>query len=118
MFDSPSGGTNPRAFHCCPVKQDGESLNAMTDNGFQATKGVSDLNGKMRFRAISGGNSPGATHVYRQDAVRSTHGLPALEDLSSHRRSLRRRPLRKVHDMRRSIPRDGLRATDVPREPA
>jgi hypothetical protein len=31
----------------------------MTDNGFQETKGVSDLKGKMRFRAISGGNAPG-----------------------------------------------------------
>ncbi len=44
--------------------------------------------------------------------------MDPLEDFSSHCRSLRRRSLRKVYDMRRSIPRDGLRATDIPRESA
>ena len=70
-------------------------------------KGVSDLNGERRFWQSSS-FAPGGCHEHRQDAVRATHGLPPLEDLPSHRRSLRQ-----VHDMRRSIPRDGLRDIEV-----
>lgn len=80
-------------------------------------KGVSHLNGEERFWQSSDFSSRGC-HEHRQNAVRSTHGLSPLEDFPSHCRSVRRRSLRKVYDMRRSIPRDGLRATDIPRESA
>jgi len=45
------GQSDPRQTHYCPVKCEGESLKAMNDAGFQATKGGVDLNGKMEFRA-------------------------------------------------------------------
>lgn len=67
-------------------------------------KGVSDLNGEEQFWQSSDFSSRGC-HEHRQNAVRSTHGLPPLEDFPSHCRSLRRRSLRKVYDSRRSIPR-------------
>jgi hypothetical protein len=35
-----------------------DSLKAMSDAGFRAMTGVSDLNGKIEFRANSGGNAP------------------------------------------------------------
>src|ERR1035437_1959516 len=88
----------------------------MISNGLRATMGVSDLNVKMDIRKNSGNNPPGATHVPRQDAVRATHGFPAMEDVSSHHRSPRWRSLRKDHDLRRSISRFGLCATDLPRK--
>ena len=55
----------------------------MIDAGFRAMKGGVDLNGKMGFRLISGGNVPGATHEHRQDAVRPTDGFSALDSLLS-----------------------------------
>jgi len=42
----------------------------MIDAGFQATKGVSDLNGEERFWQSSGFSS-GGCHEHRQNAVRS-----------------------------------------------
>jgi hypothetical protein len=52
-----------------------ESLEAMCDKGFQATRGGVDLNGKMEFRAKSGGNTSGDAHEHRQDVVRPTDGF-------------------------------------------
>lgn len=71
--------------HSCPVKHGVEPPEAMTGAGFQPMEGVSDLNGKMAFRAIAGGNLPGVAYECRQDAVRPIDGLPALEDIPSHR---------------------------------
>ncbi|MEO6562240.1 MAG: hypothetical protein ABIN99_04220, partial [Nitrosospira sp.] len=65
---------NHISLHYCPVKREGESLKAMNDDGFRAIKGGVDLNGKIGFRASSGGNVPGAAHEHWQDAVRSTDG--------------------------------------------
>jgi hypothetical protein len=70
--------------HYCPVKSEGESLQALCGNGFRAKKGVSDLNGKLEIRKNSGNNIPGASHVYRQDAVRPTHGFSDMEDFPPH----------------------------------
>ena len=47
----------------------------MIDAGFQAMKGVSDLNGEERFWQSSYFSS-GGRHEHRQNAVRSTHGPP------------------------------------------
>ncbi len=65
-------------------------------------RGVSDLNDKRGFGQFSGFYHGGGRE-HRQDAVRTTHGLPALKELPSHRRPLRGWWLREVHDLRRSI---------------
>ena len=54
----------------------------MTDEGFRAMKGVSGLNSERRIWQSSC-FSFGGCHEHRQDAVRSSHGLSALEDLPS-----------------------------------
>ena len=79
---------------------------------------VSDLNRERAISVALGLSEPWGCDESWQDAVCATDGFFAMEDLSSDRRSLRRRSLREVDDMRRSIPRDGLCATDLPREPA
>ena len=81
-------------------------------------KGVPDLNAKMAFRANAGGNLPGVAYERRQDAVRATDGLPAMEEFPSHCRSKRRRPLCEVDDVRRTIPCHGLRPADLSGESA
>ena len=75
----------------------------MPDAGFRAKKGGVDLNGKMEFRAKSGGNSPGANHEHWQDAVRATDGFSALEYVCPHRRAIWRRPLREIAGLHRAV---------------
>lgn len=76
----------------------------MTDEGFRVMKGGVDLNGKMGFRANSGGNAPGAADEHWQDAVRSTHGFPAMDDLRPIRCTLRRRQGRPRADVCGTVP--------------
>ena len=69
--------------HYCPVKRMDESQNAMTDAGSQVKLGGVDLNGEGRF-----GQPPrlwpGDRHECRQDAVRPTDGLSAVDPGSTH----------------------------------
>ena len=84
-----------------------ESLKATTDEDFRAMSGGVDLNGKMEFRANSGGNTPGAAYEYRQDAVRPTYGFPPMDDLRALRCTLRRRQKRSHPDLRGTVPGHG-----------
>lgn len=59
----------------------------MFDADFRAMKGGVDLNGDCRF-GQSSGLLPGGRHEHRQDAVRPTHGFPALDDVRPVRRAL------------------------------
>ncbi len=62
--------------HYCPVKREVKSPKAMIDEGFQAKKGGVDLNGKMEFRANSGGNAPGAAYEHKIRVIqRRAYGL-------------------------------------------
>ena len=94
------------------------SLKPRTGAAFGGYFGVSDLNDELPMRQSSDFAFAGDADEPRQDVVRPTHGLSAMEDFSSHRRSPRRRSLRQVDDVRRAIPRDGFRSIDLPREPA
>src|SRR6266581_8003434 len=94
-----------------------ESLKAMTDADFQARKGGVDLNGDCQF-GQSSGLWPGGRHEYRKDAIRATHGLPALDDVRPVRLALPRRQERSHAELRGTVPGHGLRPTDLPREPA
>jgi len=94
-----------------------ESMKGITDTGFRAMRGGVDLNGDSRFWQ-SFGVFPGGCHEHRQDAVRPTHGFPAMVDLRPVRCPLRRRQGHSRADMRGSVPDHGLRATDLPRESA
>ena len=80
----------------------------MNSTGLQKSKGGVDLNGKIEFRQIFGGNSPGVTYERRQNPVLSTDGFLAMDYHHPNHRSPRWRPLRQIYDMRRSIPRDGF----------
>ena len=75
----------------CPVNFRGIGLKANTDLGFEAKGGVSDLNRKQPLALAFGFLSTRSWHVSRQNAVRAGYGLPAVEDLPSHRGSLQRR---------------------------
>ena len=78
-------------------------------------KGVSDLNRKWRFALAFRVSPPRSCHVPRQDPVCADHGLPAVEDLPSHRRSIQRRLPDAQPQLRRAVSRHGLCATDLPR---
>ncbi len=64
----------------------------MINKGYRATEGGVDLSGTIGFRAIFGGNLPGAAHEHRHDVVRSVDGLSALEHVCPHRRTTWWRP--------------------------
>lgn len=51
----------------------------MSVNELDAKKGGVDLNKEYHFGHTSGNSILGETDAYRQDPVRSTHGLPALD---------------------------------------
>ena len=76
------------------------------------TKGVSDLNRVRRFALAFRVSPPRSRHVPRQDPVCADHGLPAVEDLPSHRRSIQRRLPDAQPQLRRAVSRHGLCATD------
>ena len=90
----------------------------MNNKGFLAIKSGVDLKCKMEFPAIFGGNLPGVSHEYRQDAVRPVDGFSALDHVHPHRRSTWWRPLREVARLYRAVPGDGLCTTDLSRESA
>jgi hypothetical protein len=80
-----------------------ESLEAMTEADFQPIRGSVDLNGDGQL-GQSSGLLPGGRHEPRQDAVRPTHGLPALDDLRPVCRALRRRQGHSLAEVRGNIP--------------
>src|SRR5258708_35460411 len=94
----------------------GIGLKANTDARFEATRGVSDLNRKQPFALAFGFSPTRRWHVSGQNAVRAGHGLPAVEDLPSHRGSLRRRSSDTDPQLCRAVSRHGLRAAYLPRE--
>ena len=96
--------------HCCPVKLMSESLQANTDGAYSEINCVPDLNAQLLFWQSSGFCSTGGFDVSWQNPVRSTYGLPPLEDIPPNCRPLRRRPLREIAHLRRTIPRDGRSA--------
>ena len=61
---------------------------------------------------------PGDRHERRQDAVRPAHGFSAVEHFRADCCALRRRRSGANAVLCRAIPGDGVRATDLPREPA
>ena len=60
----------------------------------------------------------GFAHEHRQDVVRPSHGFSAVEHLHADCRALWRRPPSAHACLRRAVSRNGLCATDLPREPA
>src|SRR5674476_1574288 len=60
----------------------------------------------------------GVARERRQDAVRPAHGFSAVEHVCADCCALRRRCSGANAVLRRAIPRDGIRATDLPGEPA
>src|SRR5207245_10840255 len=60
----------------------------------------------------------GVAREYRQDAVRPTHGFSAMEHIHADCCALRRRRSGANAVLCRAIPSDGVRATNLPREPA
>src|SRR5271167_3612791 len=100
----------------CPVNLRGIGQEANGGGAFRVTKGVSDLNRKWRFALAFRVSPPRSRHVPRQDPVCADHGLPAVEDLPSHRRSIQRRLPDAQPQLRRAVSRHGLCATDLPRK--
>jgi len=93
-----------------------ESLKAMTGADSQAKEGGVDLNGEGRF-GQSPRLCPGALHERRQDAVRPTDGLSAVDDLWSVRYALRGRQRDSYAELCRAVPGHGLCPVDLPGEP-
>ena len=72
-------------------------MKANADMRFWAMTGIPDLNRKRPFALALRVSIARSGCVTRQDAVRAGHGLPAVEDLSSQRRSLVRASPAPVH---------------------
>src|SRR3989338_9172326 len=108
-----NGGT-----HYCPVKNVPMLLKSLSGAAFGGFQRVSDLNVQQRIVQSGGFSVAGGCDVCWQDPVRPDHGLPPMEDLSSHRGSVWRRPPRQDTDLRRTFPHSGLRPTLLSREPA
>ena len=90
-------------------------LRASIDAGLQRFMGVHDLNFDFGICDAFGFIGPGVTHERGQDAIRTSHGVCALEDLwSNHRASSWR--LGCAHSwVRRPVSGDGVCTTDVAR---
>jgi hypothetical protein len=70
-----------REYHYCPVKPSIKSPNPTTDVDFGAKMCGVDLNFFPQSRQPFGFSSRGGLHEFRQNPVRSTHGLFAMDDL-------------------------------------
>jgi len=78
-----------------------------------------DLNfGLQKVGSFSGLTSPRSTRECRQNPVRPSHGVRAVDELCAYRASLRRQRGRAHAVVCRAVPGDGLRATHLAREPA
>ena len=69
-----------------------------------------DLNCVGHFSGLSRGGA----HARRQDPVRPTHGLRALDEVHADRHTLRRGSSGAAADLRRTVPGDVLCAVDPP----
>src|SRR5664279_157654 len=87
--------------------------------GCRPISGGADLNFVAREPSTFPGlTAPGSTRVRRQDLVRSSHGVRAVDQLRPHRASLRRQLGRAYAVVRRAVPCDGICSADVAGEPA
>ena len=75
-----------------------------------------DLNTSAMICHLSGLWPGDRCHVHRQDLVCATDGLPALDNIFSHRQALPRRPLRQVAFVCAAFSSDGICSTGLPRE--
>ena len=85
----------------------------MTEAGLGAMKGGVDLTGESRFGHASG-FSPGGYFEHWKDAVRPTHGLPAMDDIYPLCSEVWWRSSRSHVALHRAVPHHGLRPIDLP----
>ncbi len=99
--------------HCCPVNCGPTAMNARNSADFRAKDGVHDLKS-----AQAPGVVPGVSDEHRQNALRPTDGIPAVEDLQPDCRPTRRRQPGANAQLRRAIPGHGVRPADLSGKPA
>src|ERR1035437_9678048 len=100
--------------HCCPVDGEACSGKGWFGRSLRAEMGGVDLNLIGRYSEFF----RGVAREHRQNAFRPTHGFSALEHLYADCCALRWRRSGANAVLCRAIPSDGVRATDLPREPA
>jgi len=88
---------------------------ANADAGFESFMGVHDLNFGLPVCDACGFDRPGVTHECWQDAVRTSHGVRAVEDLRTHHRSAPGRCGCAHVGLRRSLSHHGLCSAHVAR---
>ena len=106
--------------HCCPVKCPAPSRRSSIGGACRLILFGADLNFvRLKPRTFPGlTTAPGNTDVRRQNTVRPSHAVRAVDELYSHRCALQGRRRHSYAVLRRAVSCDGLRATDLAREPA
>jgi hypothetical protein len=90
-------------------------LRASIDAGLQRFTGVHDLNFDFNICDAFGFIRPGVTHECGQDAIRTSHGVCALEDVWPNHRTTSGRLGCSHSRMRRPVSRHGVRTADLAR---
>src|ERR1017187_1747355 len=83
--------------------------------GLESFRGVHDLKVVLPICDACRFELPGVTHERRQDAVRASHGVRAMEDLWAHHRAASRRRPGANPELRRGVSHHGLRAAHLAR---
>jgi hypothetical protein len=87
--------------------------------GYRPIEFGADLNFVCQeSRTFPGLTAPRSAHVCGQDLVCPSHGVRAMVQLRAHRAALLRQRGRAHTVVCRAVPRDGLRAVDLAREPS